>query len=186
MFLEKLWSMMCQKQPGQTDLSVIFPYSKGSDRFYNNIADMIGYRPFPLMKYCWTYITPFICFVRLYLSHVKYDFNMTFLREMRTTPVWFMCTWIAGRDAHSCEYTHRWWTKHFIFLPFCLWIIFLWVNLKSLPAQHVNERSELIQIHSSSASACVLLCFYVQYVKTFLGKRRACEVRVYLSFVSYI
>lgn len=110
MFLEKLWSMMCQKQPGQTDLSVIFPYSKGSDRFYNNIADMIGYRPFPLMKYCWTYITPFICFVRLYLSHVKYDFNMTFLREMRTTPVWFMCTWIAGRDAHSCEYTHRWWT----------------------------------------------------------------------------
>lgn len=48
-------------------LSVVFPYSKGSDRFYNNIADMIGYRPFPLMKYCWTYITPFICFVRLML-----------------------------------------------------------------------------------------------------------------------
>lgn len=26
---------------------------------------MIGYRPYPLMKYCWTYITPFICFVRI-------------------------------------------------------------------------------------------------------------------------
>lgn len=37
--------------------------SLGPDRFYDNIADMIGYRPHPFMKYCWTYITPLICFV---------------------------------------------------------------------------------------------------------------------------
>lgn len=35
----------------------------GPDRFYDNIADMIGYRPHPFMKYCWTYITPLMCFV---------------------------------------------------------------------------------------------------------------------------
>lgn len=45
------------------------PSPQGSDRFYDNIADMIGYRPFPFMKYCWTYITPFICFVSAGSSH---------------------------------------------------------------------------------------------------------------------
>lgn len=39
--------------------------SLGADRFYGNINDMIGYRPFPLMKYCWRYITPLIIFVRI-------------------------------------------------------------------------------------------------------------------------
>lgn len=38
---------------------------EGSERFYQNITDMIGYRPNPFMKYCWTYITPFICFVSI-------------------------------------------------------------------------------------------------------------------------
>lgn len=37
--------------------------SLGPDRFYDNITDMIGYRPHPFMKYCWTYITPLICLV---------------------------------------------------------------------------------------------------------------------------
>ena len=29
----------------------------------DNIEDMIGYRPFPVMKYCWLFVTPFICMV---------------------------------------------------------------------------------------------------------------------------
>ncbi|XP_068611339.1 sodium- and chloride-dependent betaine transporter-like [Brachionichthys hirsutus] len=33
----------------------------GVDRFLDNIEDMIGYRPFPVMKYCWLFITPLIC-----------------------------------------------------------------------------------------------------------------------------
>lgn len=37
----------------------------GSERFYKNITDMIGYRPNPFMKYCWTYITPFMCLVSI-------------------------------------------------------------------------------------------------------------------------
>ncbi|XP_029704217.1 sodium- and chloride-dependent GABA transporter 2-like isoform X2 [Takifugu rubripes] len=43
--------------------SVSIGWVYGSERFYKNITDMIGYRPNPFMKYCWTYITPFICFL---------------------------------------------------------------------------------------------------------------------------
>uniref|UniRef100_A0A665VWU9 Transporter n=1 Tax=Echeneis naucrates TaxID=173247 RepID=A0A665VWU9_ECHNA len=37
----------------------------GADRFYDNIEDMIGYRPFPVLKYCWMFITPLICGLKL-------------------------------------------------------------------------------------------------------------------------
>uniref|UniRef100_A0A8D2ZXY0 Transporter n=1 Tax=Scophthalmus maximus TaxID=52904 RepID=A0A8D2ZXY0_SCOMX len=43
--------------------SVSIGWVYGADHFYGNIADMIGYRPNPLMKYCWCYITPLICAV---------------------------------------------------------------------------------------------------------------------------
>ncbi|KAH0630075.1 hypothetical protein JD844_012678 [Phrynosoma platyrhinos] len=33
----------------------------GSNRFYDNIEDMIGYRPLPLIKWCWKLLTPGIC-----------------------------------------------------------------------------------------------------------------------------
>lgn len=35
----------------------------GADRLYENIVDMIGYRPLTLMIYCWKYITPIVCIV---------------------------------------------------------------------------------------------------------------------------
>lgn len=35
----------------------------GADRFYDNIEDMIGYRPSPIIKYCWMFFTPALCFV---------------------------------------------------------------------------------------------------------------------------
>lgn len=36
---------------------------KGADRHYDNIRDMIGYRPWPLMKYCWKFFTLAVCTV---------------------------------------------------------------------------------------------------------------------------
>ncbi|XP_072296600.1 sodium- and chloride-dependent GABA transporter 2-like [Eucyclogobius newberryi] len=33
----------------------------GADRYYSNISYMIGYRPWPYMKYCWKFITPALC-----------------------------------------------------------------------------------------------------------------------------
>lgn len=35
----------------------------GADRFYDNIEDMIGYRPWPLVKISWLFLTPGLCLV---------------------------------------------------------------------------------------------------------------------------
>ncbi|XP_078270123.1 sodium- and chloride-dependent GABA transporter 3 [Rhinoraja longicauda] len=44
----------------------------GSNRFYDNIEDMIGYRPFFLIKWCWLLITPGICTAIFIFFIVKY------------------------------------------------------------------------------------------------------------------
>lgn len=35
----------------------------GADRFYENIEDMIGYKPLALIKHCLKYVTPLVCMV---------------------------------------------------------------------------------------------------------------------------
>ncbi|CAB1347387.1 unnamed protein product, partial [Coregonus sp. 'balchen'] len=44
----------------------------GVDRFYDNIEDMIGYRPGPYIKYCWLYVTPATCIATFAFSLIKY------------------------------------------------------------------------------------------------------------------
>ncbi|KAK9400099.1 sodium- and chloride-dependent GABA transporter 2 [Crotalus adamanteus] len=44
----------------------------GADRFYNNIEDMIGYRPWSVIKYCWLFITPAVCLATFFFSLIKY------------------------------------------------------------------------------------------------------------------
>ncbi|XP_076863183.1 sodium- and chloride-dependent GABA transporter 2 isoform X3 [Brachyhypopomus gauderio] len=44
----------------------------GVDRFYDNIEDMIGYRPGPYIKYCWLFLTPATCFATFAFSLIKY------------------------------------------------------------------------------------------------------------------
>ncbi|XP_039189400.1 sodium- and chloride-dependent betaine transporter-like [Crotalus tigris] len=45
----------------------------GADRFYDNIEDMIGYKPWPLIKYCWLYLTPGICLATFLFSLIRYQ-----------------------------------------------------------------------------------------------------------------
>uniref|UniRef100_A0A3Q1GMR7 Transporter n=1 Tax=Acanthochromis polyacanthus TaxID=80966 RepID=A0A3Q1GMR7_9TELE len=40
---------------------IVVSWVYGADRFCHNIEDMIGYFPFPVLKYCWMFITPLIC-----------------------------------------------------------------------------------------------------------------------------
>uniref|UniRef100_A0A672Z6X2 Transporter n=1 Tax=Sphaeramia orbicularis TaxID=375764 RepID=A0A672Z6X2_9TELE len=61
--------------------SVCIGWIYGADRQYDNIQDMIGYRPWPYMKYCWQYFTPAICTCTFLFSLVKYTplkFNNTY------------------------------------------------------------------------------------------------------------
>ncbi|XP_040201191.1 sodium- and chloride-dependent betaine transporter-like isoform X2 [Rana temporaria] len=44
----------------------------GADRFYDNIQDMIGYRPWPLMKIFWVAVTPAVCLGTFLFSIIKY------------------------------------------------------------------------------------------------------------------
>ncbi|TKS71348.1 Sodium- and chloride-dependent GABA transporter 2 [Collichthys lucidus] len=62
--------------------SVCVGWVYGADRFYDNIEDMIGYRPFPLIKYCLKYVTPVVCMGTFIFSFVKY----TPLKFNNTTP----------------------------------------------------------------------------------------------------
>uniref|UniRef100_A0AAR2J0V7 Transporter n=1 Tax=Pygocentrus nattereri TaxID=42514 RepID=A0AAR2J0V7_PYGNA len=60
--------------------SVCIGWVYGADRLYNNIADMIGYQPLPLAKYCWKYVTPVLCSVSTHIAKISSDilFNNTF------------------------------------------------------------------------------------------------------------
>ncbi|KAG9339279.1 hypothetical protein JZ751_023979 [Albula glossodonta] len=52
--------------------SVCVGWVYGAHRLYDNIEDMIGYRPWPLIKYCWLYVTPFICLGTFIASLARY------------------------------------------------------------------------------------------------------------------
>ncbi|XP_043977166.1 sodium- and chloride-dependent GABA transporter 2-like isoform X2 [Gambusia affinis] len=52
--------------------SVCVGWVYGAEHFYDNIEDMIGYRPFPFIKYCLKYVTPVICLGTFVFSLVKY------------------------------------------------------------------------------------------------------------------
>lgn len=44
---------------------IVIGWIYGADRFLHNIEDMIGYPPVPVFKYCWMFVTPFICGITL-------------------------------------------------------------------------------------------------------------------------
>uniref|UniRef100_A0A3B3BI31 Transporter n=1 Tax=Oryzias melastigma TaxID=30732 RepID=A0A3B3BI31_ORYME len=76
--------------------SVIIGWIYGSGRFYDNIKDMIGYKPLPLIKYCWMYVTPLICFgtlVFLLLKHSPLMFSNTYVYPWWAYRIgWFLAT----------------------------------------------------------------------------------------------
>ncbi|XP_053551804.1 sodium- and chloride-dependent creatine transporter 1 [Bombina bombina] len=51
---------------------VVVAWVYGADRFMDDIALMIGYRPFPWMKWCWSVITPFVCLAIFIFNIVNY------------------------------------------------------------------------------------------------------------------
>lgn len=48
---------------GATGRPADAPLRTGADRFMDDVARMIGYRPLPFMKWCWALVTPLVCVV---------------------------------------------------------------------------------------------------------------------------
>uniref|UniRef100_A0A8C5NG42 Transporter n=1 Tax=Gouania willdenowi TaxID=441366 RepID=A0A8C5NG42_GOUWI len=75
--------------------SVAIGWIYGADNLYDNVEDMIGYRPRPLMKICWLYVTPTVCLGTFLFSVVKYKplkFNKTY-----SYPTWaYALGWFLG------------------------------------------------------------------------------------------
>ncbi|XP_061678797.1 sodium- and chloride-dependent GABA transporter 2 isoform X1 [Syngnathoides biaculeatus] len=53
--------------------TVCIAWVYGADNFYDNIEDMIGYRPGPVIKYCWLFFTPATCFGTFAFALIKYS-----------------------------------------------------------------------------------------------------------------
>uniref|UniRef100_A0A667ZDL7 Transporter n=1 Tax=Myripristis murdjan TaxID=586833 RepID=A0A667ZDL7_9TELE len=65
---------------------VVVAWVYGADRFMDDVARMIGYRPLPYMKWCWSYITPLVC-VGVFLFHVVNYKPLTY-NTVYTYPLW--------------------------------------------------------------------------------------------------
>ncbi|XP_036975565.1 sodium- and chloride-dependent GABA transporter 2-like [Acanthopagrus latus] len=138
--------------------SVSIGWVYGSDRFYNNIADMIGYRPFPLMKYCWTYITPFICFGTFIFSIVKYSplkFSNTYVYPLWANILgWFIATVSLSLIPLFVLYKlkHGEGTLQQRFLLLCQPVDDLSMQNKHLSAQGTNGTTSLTELKPLSHS----------------------------------
>ncbi|XP_013872849.1 sodium- and chloride-dependent creatine transporter 1 [Austrofundulus limnaeus] len=65
---------------------VVVAWVYGADRFMDDVARMIGYQPLPYMKWCWSYVTPFVC-VAVFLFHVVNYKPLTY-NTVYTYPAW--------------------------------------------------------------------------------------------------
>uniref|UniRef100_A0A8C3T858 Transporter n=1 Tax=Chelydra serpentina TaxID=8475 RepID=A0A8C3T858_CHESE len=73
----------------------------GADRFYDNIEDMIGYRPWPIIKYCWLFITPAVCMATFLFSLIKYT-PLTYNKKY-VYPWWGdTLGWLLGLSSMVC------------------------------------------------------------------------------------
>uniref|UniRef100_A0A3P9LS64 Transporter n=1 Tax=Oryzias latipes TaxID=8090 RepID=A0A3P9LS64_ORYLA len=95
----------------------------GGDRLYDNIEDMIGYRPGPLIKICWLFVTPSVCLGTFIFSVVRYrplKFNKTYIY-----PSW--------------AYTLGWTLGLLCVIMVPLWIIFKMSQMEGTTKQKLKQ-----------------------------------------------
>uniref|UniRef100_A0A673XTH2 Transporter n=1 Tax=Salmo trutta TaxID=8032 RepID=A0A673XTH2_SALTR len=116
--------------------TVCIAWIYGADRFYDNIEDMIGYRPGPIIKYCWMFFTPATCLGTFAFSLIKYTplkYNNEYvypwwgyglgwllaLSSMLCVPLWVvikMCA-VVKSCMYRCSHTQCYWLFHLHFHP---------------------------------------------------------------------
>uniref|UniRef100_UPI00398E4848 sodium- and chloride-dependent GABA transporter 2-like n=1 Tax=Pristiophorus japonicus TaxID=55135 RepID=UPI00398E4848 len=116
----------------------------GVDRFYDNIEEMIGYKPRSYMKWCWLIFTPVLCLGTFIFSLLKYTplkYNKTYVY-----PTWgYALGWLLALSSMLC-------------VPF--WILFLICttkgSLKERILQHICPADNLPRVKKSKKEP--LLC----------------------------
>ncbi|XP_078509883.1 sodium- and chloride-dependent GABA transporter 2-like [Lissotriton helveticus] len=103
--------------------SICIGWVYGADKFYHNIEHMIGYRPLPVMKYCWRFVTPALCLATFLFSVIKY------------TPL-----------TYNKKYVYPWWAdaigwvlaiSSIIWIP--LWIIYKLCSTKGSLTKRLQQ-----------------------------------------------
>ncbi|XP_072437836.1 sodium- and chloride-dependent creatine transporter 1-like [Chiloscyllium punctatum] len=80
---------------------VVVAWIYGADRFIDDIARMIGYRPLPWIKWCWLFITPCVC-VGIFLFHIVNYKPLTY-NKTYVYPWWGeMIGWILAIASMVC------------------------------------------------------------------------------------
>uniref|UniRef100_A0A8C5PB53 Transporter n=1 Tax=Leptobrachium leishanense TaxID=445787 RepID=A0A8C5PB53_9ANUR len=73
----------------------------GADRFYDNLEDMIGYRPWPVVKICWLIVTPAIGLGTFVFSLIKYK-PLLFNNHYKYPPWGYAVGWFMALSSMVC------------------------------------------------------------------------------------
>uniref|UniRef100_A0A8D0FJT4 Transporter n=1 Tax=Strix occidentalis caurina TaxID=311401 RepID=A0A8D0FJT4_STROC len=86
---------------------VVIAWVYGADRFMDDVARMIGYRPLPFMKWCWAVVTPLVC-VGIFVFHVVNYKPLTY-NKTYVYPWWGDAIgWVLALSSMLCiPCTHR-------------------------------------------------------------------------------
>ncbi|NXL28648.1 S6A12 protein, partial [Glaucidium brasilianum] len=84
-----------------SDFVSVLAGGQGANRFYDNIEDMIGFRPWPLIKICWLVFTPGLCLAVFLFSLIKYTplkYNNSYVY-----PPWgYVVGWLMALSSMVC------------------------------------------------------------------------------------
>ncbi|KAF2979743.1 hypothetical protein EK904_012767 [Melospiza melodia maxima] len=73
----------------------------GANRFYDNIEDMIGFRPWPLIKICWLVVTPGLCLGVFLFSLIKYT-PLKYNNSYEYPPWGYVLGWLMALSSMVC------------------------------------------------------------------------------------
>ncbi|XP_042528111.1 sodium- and chloride-dependent betaine transporter isoform X2 [Dipodomys spectabilis] len=73
----------------------------GADRFYDNMEDMIGYRPWPLVKISWLFLTPGLCLAIFLFSLSKFT-PLTYNKVYVYPPWGYAIGWLLALSSMAC------------------------------------------------------------------------------------
>ncbi|MCJ8734723.1 hypothetical protein PDJAM_G00238560 [Pangasius djambal] len=80
---------------------VVVAWVYGADKFMDDIARMIGYRPFPWMKWCWSFLTPCVC-MGIFVFHLVNYKPLTY-NNVYVYPWWGeMIGWLMALSSMLC------------------------------------------------------------------------------------